>query len=469
MTNGIAFVGICFVIIGVGYLVLAVREWNRKNTIEHSWRCTTAKRLWNEHERKIFSYSVDGLEYTLELPFLNKVDLKVNEINIYYDPYEPNKSTPSDRWSASSFLIVFLIFSILGGSIIYFGLIGVHSITVEREASIAAGIFIVLSMVFILAGIILPFSTTKQHLINQKKKKSYIESNAVVIGLLSSMSDHSRVFMPVFEYYVQGNRYEMAGYAENRRSYTNICVPSVGSEHSIWINPANFRDAIVKEPLGQSVTIYIMGAVSFGMGSLLFFLIISNNVVSMPPIVSPAREVPFEVVGSFNPEQFNDIMAQYSSTGGVILTEIYEESLIALLNDPTTSPLQRAVNENFLVPYYNPIALHLIHADNLGQNVLRLGHGRGNIPISQSHLKWANKEVLEEIMRRHGHYNILDVQYVIFDDPHFRYEPAQFVWFQTEQDVIILWMTHEGYNIDISLHTAGNFASNWQNMFNLLP
>jgi len=224
--------------------------------------------------------------------------------------------------------------------------------------------------------------------------------------------------------------------------------------------------------LQSNVVPFVAVVIAIGAGVLLFSNIPtgSGGAVNAPriQIVSPAREVPFQAVGNFTPQQFHSIMAQHASSDSIILVEIYEESLIALLNDPTVSPLQRAQNENFLVLHYNPIALHLIEPDMLWDRTLRVGHGRGDILISQEHLHLVNREDLARMLREHAqNYNILDMQFIIFDDPHLRYEPAQFVWFETEENTFIVWITNNGANA--VTYFARTFASQWQDHFILLP
>jgi hypothetical protein len=303
-------------------------------------------------------------------------------------------------------------------------------------------------------------------------KKSFTEATAVCVDHSATSSSSRwgsvRVMLPVFEYEADGVVHQMSGYSRRNKVYTNIGVPAVGETRRVWINPENPRDAYVETSgsrFNPQFALMLLMSAAFAIGGAFTVFVMWGEVR-----LAPIPPVPFQPFGNFDGARFD-----FYATDGIFLMEIYEESLRAMLNDPSVSPLTRARDNNFLVPHYNPIELYVIR--NIGNEIIysnsavqnataylhmEMGHGRG-ITFSAQYLELAAHEFIAGALLelRNLRDPITEAHFVLFDDPHLRYAPALFVWTSTPNDVFILWQPLD-YLTAPTLFSHHEFTQLWQ-------
>ena len=475
------------VVVGLGIFLLVDRFIFRRRQQQKiiSWYSTTATRTENA-EITEFSYSVDGKKYIWSPSYYYNVDETVGELEIFYNPENHEESAAVDMISNEHFAWAAGMIAV-GSAIFFFGYWVPRSGMIVNEEVVG----LLFGGVFAFAGICLAIFATRLTIIPHIRKRTFEESTAICVKHLSTVSTSnsgsSTVYLPVFEYESNGITYQMAGFSANNKVYSNFGVVPVGEKRKIRINPENPRDAIVEMSASrinvQSIFVWFMASTFILSGAFVMFVlwleIDDFSLTVLPPQIESRAPVPFEIFGNFDASRFDDLMAQFEREfapyGGVILMEIYEESLLAMLNDPDVSPLQRARENNFLVEHFNPVELFLLrneensefyYSNTNTQNGfewygLEMGHG-GGIFFHDVFVEAATPDFLARVMRNNARNDtILEAHYVLFDDPHLRYEPALFVWFRTPEDTRILWVSLEDAEKH-GLFYHSYFAENWE-------
>lgn len=261
------------------WLLFAIRTRRERNIIDFSWRRTVAKRVWADIEPKTFVYLVDGKEYEWKPTDSDRVSLCADEVEIYYDPENKSKVSAVERAPLWHSIVASIVSGGIGGVMFYYGFFAQSSEEVLQL--IANNFFSGLGLIFALIGILLTFFVLRRLYVQQGKKRRFISSEATVIELLSAYGIPSnrlntvapQLFMPVFQYFVDGKTYRMVGYSSKHQTYTNVGVLDVGTKKTIWINPTDVRDAFVDEPKGVGIGMLVMGVCFFVMGILVLILV----------------------------------------------------------------------------------------------------------------------------------------------------------------------------------------------------
>jgi len=134
---------------------------------------------------------------------------------------------------------------------------------------------VVVFLVMITVGVLAPASAMRKIMAKNRKKRTYTKSEGTVVQRVARFGGVCgghvyTLYMPVFEYFVDGQQYLFSGYKRNDQTYTNVGVPAVGAKRTIWINPDDPTDVFTREPASMQAMFFVIGAcmLFFGIGGL---------------------------------------------------------------------------------------------------------------------------------------------------------------------------------------------------------
>jgi len=475
--------GVVFIVCGI---ILFVNKLNyRRSQYEKifEWRNTTAKRIGKEAN---YSYIVDGAEYTWKpgVYYNDAEKVQANEIEIFYNPEKPEEATAYHAIAMGEAILWSFGFILVGAIMV----IAVTMPANPDENLILNAAFIGFcgGTLFAAIGAGFLISLIKSLFMPLIYKNRFEESTAVCVRHSFTPSRRGRLAkQSVFEYEADGMTYQMGGHTSKHSVYTTTDVLQIGETARIWINPENPREAYVEMKASRYYGLFSLQlflGIGFIFPGLLAMFVTWGEIeqfsITLPsPRIESHAPVPFEPFGSFDSSRYDALMEkfenEFATAGGVILMEVYEESFLELLNDPTVSPLQRARDNNFLVEHFNPVELYIIRAEGFeiiysdtnknaaGHNSIEIGHGSGII-LPGEYIGTGTHEYLTELMQYHKlNDKITEAQLILFDDPHLRYSPALFVWYRTEGGTFIFWLPLDD-NSNITLFPHFAFADRWK-------
>ena len=214
-----------------------------------------------------------------------------------------------------------------------------------------------------------------------------------------------------------------------------------------------------------------------------------------PPQLKPEDFVPNS---RFSIQNYHIMMTElyhqeFEPYGGVIAIEIYEETLLALLNEPEVSIIARY--EASMDSMYRPLAVSLLRPiineygewvvffGSRDEHVVRGPHGHGFIRrgfranmgflVVPPHIvRFSDRENVINFLAENGiDAEVIEINLLLFDDPFHRFMPSHFLWVNTDAGAYFIWMVNPEGPFAVSsddfirrLYTPEDFRDNWRTL-----
>jgi len=215
----------------------------------------------------------------------------------------------------------------------------------------------------------------------------------------------------------------------------------------------------------------------------------------------PPKE--FSTLGKFDPDNFDSLMDKYAKEyqpqDGIIIVELYQETLVALINEPDISVLERFESDKSITehwplqvtlagPFVYPGTSHAFHSSRAGSYTL-VGRGfRSEVSILTFRhyiFDLSSTENIEGFLQENGvKTTVRERHLLLFDDRYFRYAPSKFLWVYTDHGPFFIFISYPliGTGLPfigtvvpdgtappiLTLYTPDEFRDNWQDLMRRL-
>ena len=216
----------------------------------------------------------------------------------------------------------------------------------------------------------------------------------------------------------------------------------------------------------------------------------------MHPRPRPRRFVPHSIL---NISDYSPLMALYrrefAPQSGFIGIEIYYETLIALLDEPEVSVLDRFMADMSILEH-RPIELYLLRASHIEGNKITItsvrsnGHDRYIMGIGgwselrsntsfqfivpDNVVAFSTVENVSSFLADNGvEATVNERHLLIFDDMYGQFMPSHFLWVDTDAGIFFIWMANPrgpfydlrpDHDFIYRLYTPEEFRANWQTL-----